>query len=87
MAIGSWHVGKLILFWIVCLAFGPLVGFGIGVLFSPSLLTSDAGAPGTAVGTVVTFVITSAILVAPFVVTWKWFSAREPRSKPGGSPT
>ncbi len=63
MAIRNWHIGKIVLVWLVGLGIGgPLFGFAVGDLnpLTMALL-------GLAV----------ALLVTPLVVIWKWFSGRE----------
>ena len=74
VAFQNWHPGKLILFWIICAIACVLlwlVIFEIGEnmdadtpLFVPVILFA-------------LLAVDLVVAVTPFVVTWKWFSARE----------
>ena len=68
MAIKNWHIGKVVLVWVVGLGIGgPLFGFAVGDLYPFTMVLL-----GLAV----------VLLVTPSVVIWKWFGGRESNNPP-----
>ena len=76
MALKHWHPGKLVLFWVLCF----LGGFGLialGQLFWPDSPVTIGNDP---MATIMFTGLGYGFCIVPFVVTWKWFTAREKRN-------
>ncbi len=86
VAFQNWHTGKLVLFWIICaiacvpLWFLPGIGYRAVMDLMGDYLLNEMYILPEPVASVVFAVLWAVFLVVaatPFVVTWKWFSARE----------
>ena len=72
MAVGNWHVGKIVLLWIMC-----EVPAWVWLLPAGGQLVEGETWPW-AVGL---WLLALPLVVAPFAVTWRWLGAREKRPK------
>ena len=78
-----WHPGKLVLFWVMCWV-GALLSVNTGILIvdfageTPVTISLALGA----------WFLATLLVVTPFVVTWRWFTAREKETDkpPDGTP-
>ena len=66
MGFRTWHPGKLVMFWLMCLG-----GSAVSFLFANSVDVDWWVLAAAFLGSGI------ALAIAPWVVTWNWFDARE----------